>query len=86
MPAGPAEVVVEFTIHPFVEGRMEAHVAAGVDVARASGLAVEVGPFGTGLVGPRAEVLDVLREVIDAAMEAGARSIDVKLEAPSEAR
>ena len=85
-PAGPAEVVAEFTIQPFVEGRMEPHVAAGVEAARASGLAVEVGPFGTGLAGPRAEVLDVLVDVVNAAIDAGARGVQVKLEVPSEAR
>jgi uncharacterized protein YqgV (UPF0045/DUF77 family) len=86
VPAPPAEVVAEFTIQPFVEGRMEPHVAAGVDEARASGLAVEVGPFGTGLAGPRAEVLETLRRVMDAAIAAGARGIQVKIEVPSEAR
>jgi uncharacterized protein YqgV (UPF0045/DUF77 family) len=86
MPAPPAEVTAEFTIHPFTEGRMESHVVAGVEAARASGLAVEVGPFGTGLAGPRAEVLDALGKVMDAAINAGARSIQVKLEVPSEVR
>jgi uncharacterized protein YqgV (UPF0045/DUF77 family) len=86
MPAPPAEVTAEFTIHPFVEGHMEAHVEAGVEAARASGLAVEVGPFGTGLAGPRAAVLETLTRVMDAAIRAGARSIQVKLEVASESR
>jgi uncharacterized protein YqgV (UPF0045/DUF77 family) len=86
MPAPPAEVTAEFTIHPFTEGRIEPHVSAGIEAARASGLAVEVGPFGTGLAGPRPDVLDTLRNVMDAAIEAGARTIQVKLEAPSETR
>jgi uncharacterized protein YqgV (UPF0045/DUF77 family) len=86
MPQGPSEVVAEFTIQPFVEGRMEPHVEAGVDAARASGLAIEVGPFGTGLAGSRAEVLAALAEVMDAAIEAGAHSISVKLRAATEAR
>jgi uncharacterized protein YqgV (UPF0045/DUF77 family) len=86
MPAPPSEVTAEFTIHPFTEGRIEPHVSAGIEAARASGLAVEVGPFGTGLAGPRRDVLDTLRKVIDAAIEAGARTIQVKLEAPSETR
>ncbi|MFN2489453.1 MAG: thiamine-binding protein [Actinomycetota bacterium] len=79
MPVSPADVVAEFTIQPFVEGRMEPHVAAGVEAARASGLALEVGPFGTGLAGPRAEVLAALSRVMDAAIEAGAQSIQIKL-------
>jgi uncharacterized protein YqgV (UPF0045/DUF77 family) len=86
MPAPPAEVTAEFTIHPFTEGRMESHVSAGIEAARASGLAVEVGPFGTGLAGPRRDVLDALTDVMDAAIEAGARTIQIKLEIPSETR
>jgi uncharacterized protein YqgV (UPF0045/DUF77 family) len=86
MPAPPAEVTAEFTIHPFTEGHIEPHVSAGIEAARASGLAVEVGPFGTGLAGPRREVLATLTKVMDAAIEAGARTIQVKLEAPSETR
>ena len=82
MPVPPAEVTAEFTIHPFTEGGMEPHVSAGVEAAQASGLAVDVGPLGTGLSGSRAEVLGALVEVMDAAIEAGARSIHVKVEVP----
>lgn len=80
MPVGPSQLVAEFTVHPFVEGRMEPHVKAGVDAARASGLAVEVGPFGTGLAGAREDVVRALMEVIDAALDAGARAVHIKLE------
>jgi uncharacterized protein YqgV (UPF0045/DUF77 family) len=86
MPEPPAVVSAEFTIHPFTEGRMERHVEAGVEAARSSGLEVEVGPFGTGLAGPRHEVLETLNKVINAAIDAGARSIQLKLEVPSEHR
>jgi uncharacterized protein YqgV (UPF0045/DUF77 family) len=82
MPVPPAEVTAEFTILPFTEGHMEPHVKAGVDAAHASGLAVEVGPLGTGLSGARAEVLDALVKVMDAAIGAGARTIQIKVEAP----
>jgi uncharacterized protein YqgV (UPF0045/DUF77 family) len=80
MPVPPAEVTAEFTIHPFTEGRMEQHVAAGVRAAQDSGLAVEVGPLGTGLSGARADVLEALVRVMDAAIEAGASSIHIKVE------
>jgi uncharacterized protein YqgV (UPF0045/DUF77 family) len=86
MPAGPAEVTAEFTIHPFEEGRMDAHVQAGVDAARSSGLAMEVGPLGTGLSGPRDEVLAALANVLRAAIDAGARAVHVKVEVPTESR
>lgn len=85
-PVSPAEVVAQFTIQPFVPGHMQPHVRAGVDAARASGLAVEVGPFETGLAGARAEVLDTLRSVVEAAIEAGAHGFEVTLQVPSEAR
>jgi uncharacterized protein YqgV (UPF0045/DUF77 family) len=86
MPAGPAEIVAEFTIQPFTEGRMEPHVEAGVHAARASGLAVEVGPFGTGLAGSRTDVLRALSQVMNAAIDAGARSIQIDLQVATEAR
>lgn len=86
MPVPPAEIVAELTIHPFVEGRMEPHVEAGVEAARASGLALEAGPFTTGLAGARAEVLEALGRVVSAAIDAGATTIEIKLEAPSESR
>jgi uncharacterized protein YqgV (UPF0045/DUF77 family) len=82
MPVGPAEVTAEFTIHPFTEGHMEPHVKAGVDAARATGLAVEVGPLGTGLSGNRQQVIDALGDVMQASIDAGARSIHIKLEIP----
>jgi uncharacterized protein YqgV (UPF0045/DUF77 family) len=82
LPVPPAEITAEFTIHPFTEGRIEPHVRAGIDAARASGLAVEVGPFGTGLSGDRSDVLDALRAVVEAAVDAGARSVHIKVESP----
>jgi uncharacterized protein YqgV (UPF0045/DUF77 family) len=83
VPVPPAELTAEFTIHPFTEGRIEPHVRAGIDAAEASGLAVEVGPLGTGLSGERSAVLDALRAVVDAAVDAGAQSVHIKLEAPA---
>ncbi|HEX2049069.1 MAG TPA: thiamine-binding protein [Actinomycetota bacterium] len=86
MPVPPAELTAEFTIHPFEEGNMQPHVRAGVDAARTSGLAIEVGPLGTGLSGARDDVLRALHDVMVAALDAGARAVHVKVEAPSEAR
>jgi uncharacterized protein YqgV (UPF0045/DUF77 family) len=84
MPVGPADVTAEFTIHPSTEGeREEPHVTAGVEAARRSGLAVEVSPLGTGLSGGRAEVLQALMRVMEAALAAGARSIHIKVERSS---
>ena len=85
MPAPPAEVVARFTIHPVEHGESP-YLEAGLREARDSGLAVEVGPNDTGLAGPRGEVLDALRRVVEAAIQAGAQSIEIKLEMPSQAR
>lgn len=80
MPVSRAELVAEFTIHPIVEGSVEPHVEAGLSAARNSGLAIEVGPLGTALAGPRPEVLQGLVDVLNAAIEAGAEAVHVKVE------
>jgi uncharacterized protein YqgV (UPF0045/DUF77 family) len=85
VPVPPSELNAQFTIHPADEG-MAGHVRAGVDAARASGLALEIGPSETALSGAKTEVLDALRAVLDASIEAGAQSIEVKLETSTETR
>ena len=40
-------LTVEFTVEPFVAGEPGPHVQAAIEAARRSGLAVDVGPFGT---------------------------------------
>ncbi|MDQ3784242.1 MAG: hypothetical protein M3360_05095 [Actinomycetota bacterium] len=84
MPVPPAEVTATFTIEPSAADRMARHVKAAVDEARASGLAMEAGPESTALAGGRAEVLATLVKVIDIAVEEGATTIEVKLEAATE--
>ena len=80
MPVPPAELTVELTIDGPDAAREAARVAAGP-----SGLAREAGEQ-TLLSGARGEVLATLGEVIKAALEAGAHTVDVRLEAPTEAR
>ncbi|MBA3430508.1 MAG: thiamine-binding protein [Actinobacteria bacterium] len=80
MPVSRAELVAEFTIHPSGEGRLEPHVEAGVAAARASGLALEVGPLGTALAGPRPDVLASLNDVLQAAIDAGAEAVEIRVE------
>jgi hypothetical protein len=81
MPVPPAELSAHFTI---------AGPGVAYDAARAaaapSGLAREAGPGETMLAGGRAEVLDTLREVVVAALDRGARGIEIRMEAPTEAR
>lgn len=83
MPVAPSEVTATFSVAPS-GGHTARHVKAAVDEARASGLATEAGPDTTALSGERAEVLATLNKVIDAAIEAGATTVDVKIEAATQ--
>jgi hypothetical protein len=84
MPVAPPELVVEFTIEPSRESAQgpQATVEAGREAADASGLAREAGPDELALAGGRAEVLETLFEVIEASLDAGARTVRIKLEVP----
>jgi hypothetical protein len=81
VPVPPAELTAIFT----VDGPETAGAAAR-EVAGASGLARDAGPDETMLAGSRAEVLAALGDAVSAALDGGARSLGVRLEAPSEAR
>lgn len=71
---------VEFTIEPFEEGTPGPHVQAALDAARASGLQVDFGPFGTHLSGTDdARVLDALDGALRAALLAGATRVAVQV-------
>ena len=82
MPVPPAELTAELTIAPDEEGA----VSAGRRAAAETGLALDAGPTTTALSGARGEVLDALRQVLDAALSAGATTVEVKLEVPRDAR
>jgi hypothetical protein len=81
VPVPPAELTAHFT----VEGPEAARAAARA-AAEPSGLAREAGPDETALAGSRAEVLAALEAVVGAALDAGAHQLDVRIEAPTEAR
>ncbi|MGH2947269.1 MAG: hypothetical protein ACRDPC_13620 [Solirubrobacteraceae bacterium] len=76
MPVPPAEL----SARCHIEGEAARATAA------ASGLAHDAGPGETILTGPRADVLAALVGVIEASLDAGARTLDVRLEAPTETR
>ena len=63
----------------------EDQVAAAKEAAGASGLAHEAGPETMILTGGRGEVLQATIEVIEAALDAGAKTVEVKVEAEAEA-
>ena len=56
-------------------------VEAAKTAAAASGLAHEAGPETLVLAGARAEVLDAVTRVVEAALDAGAGGIELKVEA-----
>lgn len=82
MPVPPAELTAELTIDP---ADREA-VKAGRQAAVESGLALDAGPDTTALSGARREVLDALHRVMDAALAAGAATVEVRLQVPRDVR
>lgn len=58
---------------------------AAMNAAGESGLAHEAGPETTVLAGGRMEVLQATMKVIDAALDAGAKAVEVKVEAEADA-
>jgi hypothetical protein len=82
VPVPPAELTAEFTIDPADRQA----VGAGRRAAVESGLALDAGPDATALSGARREVLDTLRQVLDAAIDAGAATVEVRLQVPQDVR
>jgi uncharacterized protein YqgV (UPF0045/DUF77 family) len=83
-----ADLSAELKIVPssHAEKAPRAQMEAGMQVATASGLAHESGPETTVLAGSRDEVLEALMKVIEAALDAGVHTVEVKVEAEGDAR
>jgi uncharacterized protein YqgV (UPF0045/DUF77 family) len=83
-----AELSVELTVVPSADGAQSPReqTEAARRAASESGLAHESGPGSTVLSGGRSEVLEALRRVIDASLDAGAHIVQVKVEAQGDAR
>ncbi len=82
-----AELSAELRIVPSSQGAKapREQVEAGMRAASDSGLpALESGPDSTALAGRRGEVLDAVRRVIEASLDAGAGEVHVKVEAQGE--
>jgi uncharacterized protein YqgV (UPF0045/DUF77 family) len=57
-----------------------------LELAAASGIAHESGPSEVLLSGARADVLRTVTEVVEASLDAGARTLTVRFDAPTESR
>lgn len=69
----------EFLIEPFEVGNPGPHVTAAVEAVRDLGFEPEVGPFGTTIEGAHDEVIEAIKQLLDAATAAGASRISLQL-------
>ena len=78
-----AEISAELTVVTSREAEKspQEQIEAAKQAASDSGLAHEAGPETTVLSGGRSEVLEATRKVIEASLDAGARVVQVKVEA-----
>ena len=76
---------LEVFTSPEAERSPRDQVEAAKAAASESGLAHEAGPETTVLAGSRKEVLQATVQVIEAALDAGAHAVNVKVEAEGEA-
>ena len=76
---GSEEAKAEFTIEPFMEGEPGPHVKETIAVAKQSGLDVEIGPFGTTVVGEQETVFELVSELVKTAMDNGASRISLQV-------
>ena len=82
-----AELSAELRVVPTPTGEEapREQIEAAKQAASESGLAREAGPEITVLAGDRTEVLEALLEAIQASLDAGVRTIEVKVEAEADA-
>jgi uncharacterized protein YqgV (UPF0045/DUF77 family) len=81
------ELSVELRVGTSARGARspQQQVEAAREAAGATGLAHEGGPDTTVLSGGRTQVLEAVRKVIDATLDAGAHTVEVKVEAQGDA-
>lgn len=76
---GSEKAKAEFTIEPFMEGDPGPHVKETIAVAKQSGLNVEIGPFGTTVIGEQETVFELVSELVKTAMDNGASRISLQV-------
>jgi uncharacterized protein YqgV (UPF0045/DUF77 family) len=80
-----AQLTAELKVLPSGEDGSRAEIEAAKTAAGESGLAHEAGPETMVLVGGRREVLDAATRVVEAALDAGAGGVELKIEAQGDA-
>ena len=80
-----AELTAELKVLTSTEDESRHEIEAAKAAAGASGLAHEAGPETMVLAGSRREVLDVATRVVEAALDAGAGGVELKIEAQGDA-
>ncbi len=82
-----SELTAEVTVVTSQEAESppRAQVEAATKAASDSGLGREAGPEVTALTGGRDEVLEATMKVVQAALDAGAQAVEVRVEAEGEA-
>ena len=76
---GSEKAKAEFTIEPFMEGDPGPHVKETIAVAKQSGLNVEIGPFGTTVIGEQETVFELVSELVKTAMDNGASRVSLQV-------
>jgi len=69
--------VAEFTIEPFDEGNPGRHVTEALSAVEATGLSVNMGPFGTSIDGTTEEVSEAVHAALAASLAEGATRVTV---------
>ncbi|MEU6233616.1 thiamine-binding protein [Kitasatospora sp. NPDC047058] len=72
-------LMVEFTTEPFELDTFPEHAVAARKVVDEAGLAVSVGPFGTGAEGDADQVLTAVTKLLRETLDAGATRISVQV-------
>lgn len=80
-----AELTAELKVLASGEEGSQGEIEAAKTAAGASGLAHESGPETMVLAGGRREVLDATTRVVEAALDAGAGGVELKIEAQGDA-
>jgi len=75
-----AQVRIEFTVEPFVEGQPGRHVLSAIAAVEDEGLPVEVGPFSSEAVGPSEQAMRAVAELLRAALANGASRVSLQVE------